>query len=116
MKSFPARIQKTGIILNVKNYQKCVRFYSDKLGFNIHKQKPNLTIFDFGAGYLLVEHSPKNMGWKNGALRIHVADVPRTAEALSKKGLKINVYSTDWGDVGELHDPEGNRIELCKWH
>jgi lactoylglutathione lyase len=115
MKAFPGRIQATGIILNVKNYQKCVQFYSDKLGLPIRKQKPHLTNFDFGGGYLLIESSQKKQGWKNGALRIHVPDVPKAVQALRQRGLKVLVYEADWGVIGRLFDPDGNQIELCKW-
>ena len=115
MKSFPGRIQETGIILNVKNYKACLHFYSEKLGLPIRKQKPYLTNFDFGGSYLIIERASRKKGWKNGALRIQVPDVPKTAQALRKRGLRILVYSADWGDVGRFFDPEGNQIELCKF-
>lgn len=115
MKTFPGLIQETGVILNVKNYKKCVRFYSEILGFPIRKQKPYLTNFDFGGGYLIIESSPKKQEWKNGALRINIPDVPKAANALRKRGLKILVYSADWGVIGRFFDPDGNQIELCKW-
>ncbi|HTC20713.1 MAG TPA: VOC family protein [bacterium] len=115
MKAFPGRIQETGIILLVKNYQKCVHFYSEKLGLPVRKQKPHLTNFNFGGGYLLIESSPKKQGWKNGALRINVPDVTKAAQALRQRGLKVLVYEADWGVIGRLFDPDGNQIELCKW-
>ncbi len=115
MKTFPGRIQETGVILNVKNYRKCLRFYSEKLGLKIRKQKPYLTNFDFGSGYLIIEASKTKQGWRNGALRIQVSNVAQTAQALAKRGVKILVYSADWGDVGRMFDPEGNQIELCKF-
>jgi lactoylglutathione lyase len=115
MKPFPGKIQETGVILNVKNYEKCVRLYSEKLGLSIRKQKPYLTNFNFGGSHLIVESTKKKAGWKNGALRIMVADVPKTAQALRKRGVKVLVFSADWGTIGRFFDPEGNRIELCKW-
>ena len=115
MKSFPGRIQETGVILFVKNYKSCVRFYSEKLGLPIRKQKSHLTNFDFGGGYLLIESSKNKQGWKNGALRINVPDVTKAAKVLQKRGLKVLVYSADWGVIGRLFDPDGNQIELCKW-
>lgn len=115
MKTFPGPIRFTGILLNVKNYQKCVQFYSKKLGLPIREQKAYLTVFGFGGGSLLVEKSPKKLGWKNGLLRFNVPDVFKASRVLRKRGLKINAYSVDWGDIGRFLDPEGNRIELCKW-
>ena len=115
MKNFPGFIQETGVILNVKNYKACLRFYSRKLGLRIRKQKTHLTNFDFGRSYLIIESAAKKEGWKNGALRIQVSDVQKTAQILRNRGVKILVYSADWGDVGRFFDPEGNRIEICKF-
>ncbi len=115
MKHSRIPIQETGIILWVKNYEKCVRFYSEKLGLRIRFKKPHLTNFDFGGSYLLIEKGRKKSGLKNCSLRLNVQNVSKTAKILQGRGLKVNVWSADWGDIGQLRDPDGNPIELCKW-
>ncbi len=114
-KHFPSKIQETGLILFVKNYEKCVRFYSEKIGLRVRFQKAGLVNFDLGNGYLLIEKGKRKSGFQNGALRINVAHVLKTAQALQKRGVKVNFYSASWGDIGELKDPDGNPIQLCKW-
>ena|SRR5579872_3358718 len=108
-------IQETGIILWTKNYEKCVRFYSEKLGLPVRFKKAHLTNFDFGGSYLLIEKGKKKSGLKNGSLRLNVKNVPRSAKILQGRGIKVNIWSADWGDIGQFRDPDGNPIELCKW-
>jgi lactoylglutathione lyase len=115
MKPSPYPIQETGLLLNVKNYEKCVRFYSEKLGLLIRFQKPYLTTFDFGGGYLLIERGRDKNALRNGVIRLNVRDVPKAVKAFQKRGLKIKFFSCDWGDIGQFKDPDGNIIELCRW-
>ena len=115
MKLFNFPIQETGLLLNVKNYEKCVRFYSEKLGLKIRFQKPHLTNFDFGGGYLLIEKGKGKNALRNGVIRLNVQDVPKAVKLFRKKGLKVRFFTCDWGDVGEFKDPDGNPIEFCKW-
>ena len=111
--SFP--IQETGLLLFVKNYEKCVKFYSEKLGLKIRFQKSYLTTFDFGGGYLLIEKGRSKRALRNGVIRLNVSDVPKAVKTFRKRGLKIHFHSHDWGDIGHFTDPDGNLIEFCRW-
>jgi catechol 2,3-dioxygenase-like lactoylglutathione lyase family enzyme len=116
--NFP--IEETGLVLSVKNYEKCLRFYSGKLGLKIrfqkfHQQKSYLTVFDFGEGYLLIEKGRHSKSLREGVIRLNVRDVLKAVKAFRKRGLKIKFRSYDWGDIGNFKDPDGNPIEFCKW-
>ena len=111
--SFP--IRETGLLLFVKNYEKCVNFYSQKLGLKVRFRKPYLTTFNFGGGYLLIERGRRKNVLKDGVIRLNVRDVPRAIEAFQKKGVKIQFHSYEWGDIGQFKDPDGNILQLCKW-
>jgi lactoylglutathione lyase len=115
VKPGPLRIRETGIVLSVKNYEKCVRFYSEKMGFPIRFQKPYLTNFDFGGAYLLIEKGNFKRALRNGLLRVNVPDVPRAVRTLRQRGVRVRFRSYDWGDIGQTQDPEGNLIEFCRW-
>ncbi len=49
-----------------------------------------MTILEFGGSYLMVE----------------------TVKELRERGVSIDVRMFDWGTIGVIIDPEGNRIEL----
>src|SRR5579859_2820555 len=115
MKLFRFPIEEPGFLLNVKNYEKCVRFYSRKLGLKIRYQKPYLTVFDFGSGYFLIEKGKHQKSLREGVIRFNVRDVPKAIQTFRKKGIKIAFHSYPWGDVGNFKDPDGNPIEFCKW-
>src|SRR5579862_9313316 len=98
MKLFDFPIQETGFLLNVKNYAKCVRFYSEKMGLKIRYQKPYLTVFDFGGSYLLIEKGRHSKSLREGVIRLNVLDVPKAVKTFRKRGIRIKFYSYDWGD------------------
>ena len=59
---------RTGIILYVERYRECVAFYADRLGLEVLFSTPELTCFDFGDSYLMVEQddrepSTPRSGW-----------------------------------------------------
>lgn len=113
--------EETGILLNVKNYEACIQFYEKALELNVRFRKPHLTNFQFGQGYLLVEKaSDKTPGGqdpeKSGMiLRINVPNVQQAVWHLRGKEVEVEFNSYDWGDIGHFHDPDGNRLEFCKW-
>src|SRR5579859_1884937 len=99
MKRLPFPVQETGLVLFVKNYRKCVRFYSDEIGLAIRFQKPYLTVFNWGKGYLLIERGQSKNALCHGILRFNVRNVPEAVKAHRKRGLKVRFYSCEWGDV-----------------
>jgi len=116
------KIQQLGFLIRVENYEACVAFYSEKLGLPIRMQKgDSLTNFRFGDGYIILEKgtpSPLEVRQRQEPpfiIRFNVADVDITAKNLTEKGVEIKRESHDWGEIGKLHDPDGNLIELCKF-
>jgi catechol 2,3-dioxygenase-like lactoylglutathione lyase family enzyme len=116
MKLFSFPIQETGFLLNVKNYGRCVRFYSKKLGLKVRYRKPYLTVFEFGGGYFLIEKGARrNKALRNGVIRLNVLDVPRAVKTFRKRGIRVRFHSYEWGDIGQFKDPDGNVVEFCRW-
>lgn len=115
------KADETGILLNVKNYEACVSFYERTLELKVRLRKPELTNFQFGHGYLLVEKANdmtpggRNPEASSMILRINVPDVQQAVWQLRAKEVEVEFNSYDWGDVGHFHDPDGNRLEFCKW-
>ncbi|WP_054957995.1 VOC family protein [Paenibacillus dakarensis] len=111
------KIRETGFILFLENYKRNVEFYSLILGLSIREQKEDLTIFDFGNSYLMVEANgvgsevEKTRAQNPTVIRIDVEDFDKTLEDL-KRQLDVKVYRHIWGTIGVIIDPEGNRIEL----
>jgi lactoylglutathione lyase len=115
------KIQQTGFVLNVDKYEECVTFYSDIIGLPIVKQKDHLTNFRFGESYLLIEKGttiPEELRRAENVpyvIRLNVADVDMAAERARTKGVEVNRFSADWGEIARLRDPDGNAVEYCKW-
>jgi len=115
------KADETGVLLWVKNYEACVEFYEKALELKVRLKKPHLTNFQFGHGYLLVEKAdPKSHPGRHSAnqpfiLRINVPDVQQAVWHLRSKDVEVEFNSHDWGDIGHFHDPDGNRLEFCKW-
>lgn len=115
-------VTHAGVILNTEKYRQCVEFYGEVLSLPIlHKiDRPNeqLTCFDLGGVYLMVETGGKShVGGKSiencpTKFRFNVVDVERIAEDLRRKGVSIEVRNYDWGTTAEFADPDGNRCAL----
>lgn len=106
---------RTGIILYVRPYPACVAFYRDVLGLPVAFDTPDLTCFQFGASYLMVERDDRADGAAGGAgqpfcLRMNVPDVRARADALAERGIRVDYQEHAWGTVAKFEDPAGN---LC---
>ena len=112
------QLQRAGIILFTNDYDGCVAFYRDALGLPVLGQQPDLTVFDFGGAYLMIETpGPKSSGRRQRdqnptVLRFDVDDVHATAVALATRGVQVTQRQFDWGTIGVFYDPDGNRCEL----
>lgn len=112
------KIRESGFILFLENYEENVKFYTEKLGLNIRERKEGLSILDFGGSYLMVEnHGISNSTEKSRAqnptvIRIEVQDFDQTIKELEDRGVTIEVHRFNWGTIGVIIDPEGNRIEI----
>ena len=58
------KFDRTGIILYTIEYKKCVEFYKNMLGLNKMFENENLTCFEFGQSYLMVELDGEYTGQK----------------------------------------------------
>ena len=115
------KIDESGIVLRVENYEACVDFYTNILELEVRFKKESLTAFQFGAAYLLIEKgepmpsSIRNVEYPPVLLRLNVQDVNQAVSHVRAKGAEAEFRSWDWGDVGRMYDPDGNLVEFCKW-
>ena len=107
---------RTGIILYTIEYKKCVDFYQNILGLNKMFETENLTCFEFGPSYLMVEldndDNQQIIGKERTktCLRMNVANVKVFAEKLTSANIKVDYQEHDWGTTAKFLDPDGN---LC---
>ncbi len=106
---------RTGLILYVQGYPECVAFYAEALGLEALFSTPELTCFDFGGSYLMVEPDDRGTeGQRSGAesfcLRMNVPNVKARADELRALGIEVDYQEHSWGTVAKFHDPDGN---LC---
>ncbi|MCJ8312049.1 MAG: glyoxalase/bleomycin resistance/dioxygenase family protein [Saccharospirillaceae bacterium] len=112
------KIERTGIILHTQNYEQCVAFYRDILELKIEILSPDLTSFDFGGAYLMVEREGeanllgKTKEQNPTVLRMNVVDVKQTTQLLRDKDVVVDYVEFDWGTVARFMDPDGNFIEF----
>ncbi|OPA73668.1 hypothetical protein BVG16_26575 [Paenibacillus selenitireducens] len=114
-------IKETGFILFLENFEKNVNFYIDQLGLKVRERKEGLTKLDFGGGYLMVEnngvssHTEKTRAQNPTVIRIEVEAFEETIRELESRGVLVVVHQFNWGAIGVIVDPEGNRIEIKKY-
>lgn len=107
---------RTGIILYTINYKKCIEFYENILGLNKMFENENLTCFEFGQSYLMVELDDEYSGEiiesarTKTCLRMNVANVKILAEKLVAINIKVDYQEHSWGTIAKFFDPDGN---LC---
>lgn len=105
---------RTGFILYVDEYPECVAFYRGTLNLPVLFDGPELTCFEFGDSYLMVERDDEEH--ERGArhhrtcLRMNVPDVRAQAERLVAQDVEVDYQEHDWGTVAKFTDPAGN---LC---
>jgi lactoylglutathione lyase len=110
------KIDRTGLILYVLKYQECIDFYQNILQFPIMFTSENLTCFEFGASYLMVELDDEY--FKSGAsegrirtcIRMNVSDVKSISNRLKANEIEVDYQEKSWGTVAKFFDPDGN---LC---
>lgn len=111
-------IERTGLILYTDRYETCVIFYRDAVGLAVLFETAELTCFDFGGSYLMVERegiarpSGKNTFENPTCLRFNVKDVKRCAQILRDRGIEVNYQEHSWGAVAKFFDPDGNICAL----
>ena len=107
---------QTGIILYAIEYKKCVDFYENILGLKKMFDSENLTCFEFGKSYLMVELDDEYSGQKTiiertkFCLRMNVPNVKLLANKLMLQNIKVDYQEHSWGTIAKFFDPDGN---LC---
>lgn len=115
------KIKETGFILFLENYKENVSFYTEKLGLNLRERKEGLSKLDFGSGYLMIENNgvsnktEKTRAQNPTVIRIEVQDFDETIREIENRGVAIQVHKFNWGTIGVIIDPEGNRIEIKEY-
>jgi lactoylglutathione lyase len=111
------KIERTGLILYARAYEKCIAFYADVLNLSVLFQNEELTCFDFFGTYLMVEREDRfeyledDSNMKNySCLRINVDDVKTVSEDLKKQGVQVDYQENSWGKAAKFKDPDGNLI------
>jgi lactoylglutathione lyase len=110
------KFDRTGIILYTIEYKKCVDFYENILELTKIFESENLTCFEFGESYLMVEFDNDFNGsitkperFKT-CLRMNVSNVKKMTEKLVTKNIKVDYQEYSWGTIAKFLDPDGN---LC---
>nr|WP_245167522.1 glyoxalase/bleomycin resistance/dioxygenase family protein [Croceivirga sp. JEA036] len=76
----------------------------------------NLTCFEFGSAYLMVElddtynGTQRASGRNKTCLRMNIKNVKKLANKLTDKGIAVDYQEHSWGTVAKFYDPDGN---LC---
>lgn len=116
MEASQVQITRTGFILYVRKYPECAAFYHDVLGLPKMFETPDLTCFQFGGSYLMVERDDEDEVERSGrpsyptCLRMNVHDVRSYADRLIQHGVAVDYQEHEWGTVAKFVDPAGN---LC---
>lgn len=111
-------IRETGIILFCEDYELILKFYSEQLGMKIRQYGKDLSILDFGGSYLMLEENgvasdkEKTRSQNPIVIRFNVNNFDSAVAEIEARGVKVEVKSFEWGTIGVVIDPEGNRIEL----
>ena len=117
---------RCGIILNTENHQACVTFYGETLGLpyalDITPDDPEITCFDLGGAYLMVEtggcrhNGTKPVDRCPTKFRFNVGNLDAAVATLRERGVDMEVLHHPWGTTAEFCDPDGNRCALRSEH
>lgn len=118
-------------VLVVRDFEKCVSFYQEKLGFKLKNKEQDFAYFVFGnetgpgIGLIAIESAakiisdarirPKEETLQRNYLAIFLEDVDKEYESLKAKGVHFVKHPTTfpWGQrIAYFEDPEGNLWEI----
>lgn len=106
----------SGIIICVEKFQDCYQFYLNKIRLPILMEKPGIVQFAFGSMYLQIEDA-KLLGLKqtrNIIIRKNEASISRIQRELELNGVSLEVHDLEWGKIGIVYDPDGNKVEYFR--
>ncbi|WP_165452667.1 VOC family protein [Paenibacillus thalictri] len=113
-------IKESGLIVFMERFEEGLAFYTSKLGLPLRQRKADLAILDFGGSYLMLEDRgvasdrEKTKAQNPVIIRLDVDPFEQAVEEIRDRGVDVTVRVFDWGTIGVIVDPEGNRIELKK--
>lgn len=116
MKAPPALESGSGIILFVERFQDCIHFYKTKIGLPVLMEKPGIVQFELGSMYLQVEDA-ESFGRKptqNLIIRKNVPSISGIGIELRGRGIDLEVHDLEWGEIGFVYDPGGNKLEYFR--
>ena len=106
------------IILFVKKYNECIRFYKEVLGLSIQKgSEPTERFATFILGDVEFSLHAGYEGDPGGPLNLHFATSDIEAEVARLKKLGVNfsqeIEKMPWGAYeAVIKDPDGNEVEI----
>jgi len=109
-------IERTGFILYTRKYKECADFYKETLGLKVFYHKDELTCFEFGGSYLMVELGDKldtedvTLNRELTCLRINVKNVKDACQILKKSNIPFQYNEFNWGTIAKFRDPDHNLI------
>jgi len=106
------------VMLGVRDLDKSVSFYRDRLGIQVRQQFPGFAFLDTGSvSVILSEALAKNSPTVAGATEVifNVEDVRASAEELEKKGIEFvraphQVNGPMW--AANFRDPDGHLLTV----
>jgi len=118
MSKVKMEIERTGLILYVKNCEECLNFYSTLLKLPILFKNDELTSFDFFGTYLMVEKEDRaeylnitsDVPKIFSCIRMNVNNVKHMADLLMDLDIEVDYQEHHWGKVAKFKDPDGNLI------
>ena len=106
------------IILFVKNYSECIRFYREVLGLNVQEgSEPTERFATFIVGDVEFSLHAGYEGEHGGPLNLHFAtsDIEAEVARLKKLGVYFSqeIEKMPWGAYeAVIKDPDGNEVEI----
>ena len=108
----------TAVMLGVRDLEKSLEFYKEKLGLKVMMQEPGLALLECGGVVLGLSRGPVNLApHVAGAtdLVFGVNDVRAAYKALTEKGVVFmreprQATPTDW--VANFKDPDGHILSV----
>ena len=105
-----------GIIVFVEKFPECYQFYRNGMHLPILMEKTGIACFAFGSIYLQIEDAGLfgREPTRNVIIRKNEASISRIQRELEAKGVLLEVHDLEWGKIGFVYDPSGNKVEYFR--
>ncbi|MGE5608821.1 MAG: VOC family protein [Bacillota bacterium] len=105
------------IAIPSRNFDAAVCFYRDILGLGLCQEALGCCYLDAGGANIAIHIAPEGSDFAPTGhglyLDLVVPDYEQTRQRLLEAGIPIhNEWRDDAGHVMEVHDPDGNRVEI----